>query len=125
MDNCSLQSRRISVATFLRTAEIASLLANSPDRGPCPDAEPSADPWALCPRVDLSDHLNLVAVDFIGGDGAKGSIPSLEDDDRNHERGGEGGGEGVSIFAGHLFGSCLGGGGPSPARQDPAGPKTG
>jgi hypothetical protein len=31
----------------------------------------------------------------------------------------------VSIFAGHLFGSCLGGGGPSPARQDPAGPKTG
>jgi hypothetical protein len=23
------------------------------------------------------------------------------------------------------FGSCLGGGGPSPARQDPAGPKTG
>jgi hypothetical protein len=24
----------------------------------------------------------------------------------------------VCIFAGHLFGSCLGGGGPSPARQD-------
>ena len=47
-------------------------------------------PWALCPRVDLSDHLNLVAVDFIGGDGAEGSIPCLEDDDRNHERGSEG-----------------------------------
>jgi Fic family protein len=73
--------------------------------------------------LDVSRH--LVAVDFIGGDGAEGSIPCLEDDDRDHERGGEGGGEGVSIFAGHLFGSCLGGGGPSPARQDPAGPKTG
>ena len=70
------------------------------------------------------DH-DLVAVDFIGRDGAEGSIPGLEDDDRDHERGGEGGGEGVSIFAGHLFGSCLGGGGPSPARQEPAGPKTG
>jgi len=81
--------------------------------------------WASCPRVNLDQHLNLVAVDFIGGDGAEGSIPCLEDDDRDHERGGEGGGEGVGIFAGHLFGSCLGGGGPSPARQDPAGPKTG
>ena len=100
-------------------------MPNGPDRGPCPDAEPSAKAWALCPRVDLSDHLNLVAVDFIGGDGAEGSIPGLEDDGRDHESGGEGGCEGVSIFAGHLFGSCLGGGGPSPARQDPAGPKTG
>lgn len=74
--------------------------------------------------VFRDDH-DLVSVDFIGGDGAEGSIPCLEDDDRDHERGGEGSGESVSIFAGHLFGSCLGGGGPSPARQDPAGPKTG
>lgn len=44
----------------------------------------------LCPRVNLNQHLNLVAVDFIGGDGAEGSIPCLEDDDRDHERGGEG-----------------------------------
>ncbi|MDZ4085435.1 MAG: hypothetical protein U1E69_01395 [Tabrizicola sp.] len=34
--------------------------------------------------------MNLVAVDFIGGEGAEGSIPGLEDDDRDHERGGEG-----------------------------------
>ena len=43
----------------------------------------------LSPRVNLNQHLNLVAVDFIGGDGAEGSIPCLEDDDRDHERGGE------------------------------------
>ena len=78
-----------------------------------------AQPWALCPRIDLSDHLNLVAVDFIGGDGAEGSIPCLEDDDRDHERGGEGGGESVSIFAGHLFGSCLGGGDHPPRDRAP------
>ena len=41
-------------------------------------------------RIALRDDLDLVAVDFIGGDGAEGSIPCLEDDDRNHERGGEG-----------------------------------
>jgi hypothetical protein len=75
--------------------------------------------------IVLRDDHDLVAVDFIGGDGAEGSISSLEDDDRDHERGGEGGGEGVCIFAGHLFGSCLGGGGPSPARQDLEGPNTG
>ena len=79
----------------------------------------------LSPRVNLNQYLNFVAVDFIGRDGAEDSIPNLEDDDRNHERGGEGGGEGVCIFAGHLFGSCLGGGGPSPARQDLEGPNTG
>jgi len=55
--------------------------------------------WASCPRVNLDQHLNLVAVDFIGGDGAEGSIPCLEDDDRDHERGGEGGCEGVCILA--------------------------
>ena len=40
--------------------------------------------------IILNKHLNLVAIDFIGGDSAKGSIPCLEDDDRDHERGGEG-----------------------------------
>jgi hypothetical protein len=44
---------------------------------------------------------------------------------RDHERGGEGGGEGVCILAGHLFGSGLGCGGPSTARQDLEGPNTG
>ncbi|MFX4295770.1 MULTISPECIES: hypothetical protein [Roseobacteraceae] len=34
--------------------------------------------------------MNFVAIDFIGGDRAEGSIPCLEDDDRDHERGGEG-----------------------------------
>jgi hypothetical protein len=48
-----------------------------------------SEPWALCPRIDFSDHLNLVAVDFFGGDGAEGSISCLEDDDQDHERGGE------------------------------------
>jgi hypothetical protein len=43
----------------------------------------------LSPRVNLNQHLNLVPVDFIGWDGAEGSIPCLEDDDRDHERGGE------------------------------------
>src|SRR6056297_645904 len=90
-----------------------------------PPREPAEVTVGLSPRVNLNQHLNLVAVDFIGGDGAEGSIPCLEDDDRDHERGGEGGCEGVCIFAGHLFGSCLGGGGPSPARQDLEGPKTG
>ena len=79
----------------------------------------------LSPRVYLNKHQHFVTVDFIGGDGAKGSIPCLEDDDGDHERGGEGGCESVCIFAGHLFGSCLGGGGPYPARQDLEGPKTG
>ena len=45
----------------------------------------------LSPRVDLNKHQHFVTVDFIGGDGAKGSIPCLEDDDGDHERGGEGG----------------------------------
>lgn len=40
--------------------------------------------------IVLRDDHDLVAVDFIGGDGAIGSIPCLEDDDRDHERGGEG-----------------------------------
>lgn len=92
-----------------------------PRRAGPSESEAEASPKGIVFRYD---H-NLVSVDFIGGDGAEGSISSLEDDDRDHERGGEGGGEGVCVFAGHLFGSCLGGGGPSPARQDPAGPKTG
>src|SRR3989338_4037636 len=88
--------------------------ATGSDRGPCPDAEPSLRPGASPPRVDLSDHLNLVSVDFIGGDGAEGSITCLKDDDRDHERGGEGGGGGGGILAGHLFWSCLWGGGGGP-----------
>ena len=48
----------------------------------------------------LSHDQNLVAVDFIGGDGTKGSIPCLKDDDRNHKRGCEAGGEGVCIVNG-------------------------
>ena len=44
----------------------------------------------LSPRIVLSHHFNLVTVDFIGGDGAKGSIPCLKDHDRDHQRGGEG-----------------------------------
>lgn len=39
--------------------------------------------------VFRDDH-DLVAVDFIGGDSAEGSILCLEDDDRDHERCGEG-----------------------------------
>ena len=66
-------------------------------------SEAEASPEGI---VFRDDH-DLVSVDFISGDGAIGSITGLEDDDRDHERGGEGGCEGVSIFAGHLFGSCL------------------
>ena len=69
-------------------------------------SEAEASPEGI---VFRDDH-DFVAVDFIGGDGAEGTIPCLEDDDRDHERGGKGGGESVCIFAGHLFGSCLGGG---------------
>ena len=43
------------------------------------------------------------------------AIAGLKHDDRDHQRGGEAGGEGGGICIGHLFGSCLGGGGPSPA----------
>ncbi len=68
-------------------------------------SEPSGSEAEASPEgiVSRDDH-DLVAVDFIGGDGAEGSIPSLENDDRDHERGGKGGGGGVCIFAGHLFG---------------------
>jgi hypothetical protein len=45
-------------------------------------SEAEASPEGI---VFRDDH-DLVAVDFIGGDGAEGSIPCLEDDDRNHER---------------------------------------
>lgn len=41
---------------------------------PAPMPSSQEKPWASCPWVDLSDHLNLVSVDFIGGDGAKGSV---------------------------------------------------
>jgi len=55
----------------------------------CASARSCRDNRGLSPRVNLNQHLNLVTVDFIGGDGAVGSIPCLEDDDRDHERGGE------------------------------------
>ena len=61
----------------------------------------------LCPRIVLSDDQNLVPVDLIGGDGAIGPIPGLEDYDRDHQLCGEAGGVSVCIFAGHLFGSSL------------------
>ena len=49
-------------------------------------SEAEASPEGI---VFRDDH-DLVAVDFIGGDGAEGSIPCLEGDDRDHERGSEG-----------------------------------
>ena len=49
-------------------------------------SEAEASPEGI---VFRDDH-DLVSVDLIGGDGAEGSIPCLEDDDRDHERGGEG-----------------------------------
>jgi hypothetical protein len=55
-----------------------------------PPREPFVKSWGLSPRVDLGHENDLVAVDFIGGDSAEGSIPCLEDDDRDHEGGGEG-----------------------------------
>jgi hypothetical protein len=50
------------------------------------ESEAEASPKGIV----LSHDHDLVAVDFIGWDGAEGSIPCLEDDDRNHERCGEG-----------------------------------
>ena len=73
----------------------------------------------------LSHNQNLVTVDFVGGDGTKGSIPCLKDHDGDHERGCEAGGEGVCIFAGHLFWLLLGGEGPSPALTGTRRPKDG
>ena len=46
-----------------------------------PPYEPAEVTVGLSPRVNLDQHMNLVTVDFIGGDGAEGSIPCLEDDD--------------------------------------------
>jgi hypothetical protein len=96
---------------LLKSASPIIPLAIGPDQGPCPEAEPSLSRWALCPRVDLSDHLNLVAVDFIGVNGAEGSIPGLEGDNRDHLRGGKGSTHTVGAKAAdHL-----------PRDQDPAG----
>ena len=54
-------------------------------------SEPSGSEAEASPEgIVFRDDHDLVAVDFIGGDGAEGSIPCLEDDDRNHERGSEG-----------------------------------
>jgi hypothetical protein len=46
----------------------------------CPDNKQPTKQSASCPRLNLSDHWNLVTVDFIGGDGAEGSIHYLGDD---------------------------------------------
>jgi hypothetical protein len=89
-DQATFMEAELTTCRRFRSVDRNSLPAKGPDRGYCPDAEPSLGPWASCPRVNLSDHLNLVAVDFIGGDGAEGSIPCLEDDDLDHECGCEG-----------------------------------
>ena len=62
-------------------------------------AAPGSEAEASSEGIVFRDDHDLVPVDFIGGDGTEGSIPCLEDNDRDHERGSEGGGEGVSIFA--------------------------
>src|SRR3546814_18994161 len=59
------------------------------------------------------------AVIFACGHDAHGAVAGLEDDDGDHEGGGEAEGEGVSLIEGHVTGSCLGGGRHSPARQAP------
>jgi hypothetical protein len=50
------------------------------------ECEAEASPKGI---VFSHDH-DLVDVDFIGGSGAEGSIPCLEDENRDHERRGEG-----------------------------------
>src|SRR3546814_11594220 len=69
--------------------------------------------------IDLVDDGGGFAVIFAGGHDAHGAVTGLEDDDGDHEGGGEAEGEGVSLIEGHVTGSCLGGGRPSPARQAP------
>ena len=82
---------------------IADLFVGDRRRGaPAPRTGPKGGEAKASPEgIVFRDDHDLVPVDFIGGDGAIGSITGLEDDDRDHERGGEGGGEGVCIFAGH------------------------
>ncbi len=122
--NAQEPQAELSLCATLQTVEL-TVMQSPIGPGAHPPGPPGSEAEASPKGIVLSHDHDFVAVDFIGGDGAKGSIPCLEDDDRDHERGGEGSGESVSIFAGHLFGSCLGSGGPSPARQDPAAPKTG
>src|SRR5690606_5598780 len=69
--------------------------------------------------VDLVDDGIVVTVIFGGGHGRDGAATGAEDDDHGHQGGGEAEGEGVGLIEGHRSGSCLGGGGPSPARQAP------
>lgn len=45
-------------------------------------------------RVVLTDHLNFVFVNSIGGDRTKTSIVCMKNDDRNHKLDGMAGGEG-------------------------------
>mgnify|MGYP007023299149 CR=1 FL=1 len=112
---CDQTDRLLSRASgTARGEEIAAYFARALSRdsgrpGGVVHASPglSRNPWGLLPRVDLGHESDFVAVDVIGGDRAIGAIPGLEDDDRDHQRGGERGGEGVCIFAGHLLGSCL------------------
>lgn len=49
---------------------------------PCALPGPSGSEAEASPEgIVFRDDHDLVAVDFIGGDGAEGSIPCLEDDD--------------------------------------------
>ncbi len=58
---------------------------------PAPCGPSGSEAEASPEGIVFRDDHDLVSVDFIGGDGAEGSIPCLKDDDRDHERGGEGG----------------------------------
>jgi hypothetical protein len=70
-----------------RRQGISTVFATPPCAVPEPlGSEAEASPEGI---VFRNDH-DLVSVDFIGRDGAEGSIPCPEDDDRDHERGGEG-----------------------------------
>src|SRR3546814_3352042 len=60
-----------------------------------------------CPRsagegIDLVDDGGGFAVIFAGGHDAHGAVTGLEDDDGDHEGGGEAEGEGVSLIEGHV-----------------------
>nr|CAI0337496.1 hypothetical protein SHINE37_41350 [Rhizobiaceae bacterium] len=75
---------------------------------------------ASAPWVEFQFHHLVVAVEFVGGHGAVGSVSGLEHDDRDHQRGGKAGGEGGGICVGHGFRLLsLEAGDHPPARQAP------